>query len=175
MILSDTTYWHHSRQVSWPLYPAQNRHISPVPVRTLLTPKLCIKAYRPYGAPSLPRLPYINSPRSRSRTEKFPKKFFAKFPQNSHLLAGIRRTPQNPLYVQNASNSAKPRLCYIPQKFFQKIFSNFFPKILRPRALASIGDASKCAKCYIARNFSQKFFPKIFGIFNLYETPPVRS
>ena len=135
MILSDTTYWHHSRQVSWPLYPAQNRHISPVPVRTLLTPKLCIKAYRPYGAPSLPRLPYINSPRSRSRTEKFPKKFFAKFPQNSHLLAGIRtvpqesaelrktrfmfktpQTPQNPVYVTFRRN------------FSKKFFPIFSPK-----------------------------------------------
>ena len=43
-------------------------------------------------------------------------------PQNSHRLAGIRRTPQNP---------PKPALCYIPQKFFQKIFSKFFPKIFR--------------------------------------------
>ncbi len=40
-------------------------------------------------------------------------------PQNSHILAGIRRIRQ-------------PPKCYLSQKFFQKIFSKFFPKILRP-------------------------------------------
>lgn len=59
-------------------------------------------------------------------------KFFANFSQVARISAAefahFRRTQQNTGYVQNSS---KPALCYIPQNFFQKFFSNFFPKILR--------------------------------------------
>ena len=70
-------------------------------------------------------------------------------PQNSHRLSGIRRTTQNPAkccLCPKLGLCQKLCLCYLPQKFFQKIFSNFFskiffqkifPKILTPRALAS--------------------------------------
>lgn len=169
------SYWHHSRQVSWPLYPAQNRHIFVVPGRTLSPPKLCIKAYRRYGAPSLLRLPYIASDLSRSRTEKFPKNFSQIFRKS------LRTHPQNPPKPRKTGGLC-PKLRKTPDmlplaEIFPKIFSKFFSQnFLTPRALASIGDASKCALCWIARNFSQIFFSKKFwNFFNLYVTPPVRS
>ena len=87
-------------------------------------------------------------------------------PHSPAEFAPSRRNPQNPPKLPQ-----NPGLCYLPQKFFQKIFSNFFSKNFE--ILGRL--RQNCAKCYIARNFSQIFFPKIFGIFNLYVTPPVRS
>ena len=67
-----------------------------------------------------------------------------------------------------SQESAKPCLCYIPQKFFQKNFSQIFSILGRLRR--------KCGKCYIARNFSQIFFSKKFWNFlQINNTPPVRS
>ena len=75
-------------------------------------------------------------------------------PQNSHRLAGIRRTPQNPDYVTSRRNFSK---------FFFQNFSQNFRVHGRMRR--------KCALCWIARNFSQKFFPKFFGILYKVSTP----
>ena len=88
--------------------------------------------------------------------------FFAKFSQVARIspaeFAPFRRNPQNP---------PKPRICYLPQKFFQKIFSKKIPKILRPSG-ACVENALYVGSREI---FRKNFFQIFFGILYKVSTP----
>lgn len=99
----------------------------------------------------------------------FPKNFSQFFASRPALTRRIRTVPQES--AEPRKTPAKPLLCYLPQKFFQKIFSKFFSKILRPS-----GACVKMRKMLDREKFFANFFSKNFWNFiQSINTPPVRS
>ena len=157
--------WHYSRQVSWPYNPAQNRHISQVPVESTLAFEIFVLRHIAVNPPSLLSIrPYRVDALSFSCGET-PKKNFRTFsrwlPRGTQMALKTRQISAKSLKTGKSGKTGK---MLVRKEIFQKIFPNFFESLGREEKFREMLHRGEI----FPKNFSQNFSTHIDSLITLY-------